>query len=284
MICDYLLTRFKQDDIDDSGMLDSIEFWNTLKSLNVGYTEDELQGIQAWVDYDGDGVISYAEVINELADSLIDIIESSGMTVEDKVAELWEQNRLDLEKLWDEYQNWAEQQDVGEVQDMSPSLTQYLKDSFEAFDVDRNGTLDSAEFWNILVTLLGLSDGDRAMMEHEWDDNNDGKITWEEALEEFNKIFRSKVNDKKDFWIGLVDRPTNKLFWFNVRDETSFWMTAEDEARFKEHLALGAGRSEVLAPAEVPSSLLSAKTKSFNGNMKSLREFKSIKKAMENDQ
>lgn len=165
LICDYLLTRFQQDDIDDSGMLNSNEFWNTLKSLNVGYTEDELAGIQAWVDYDGDGEISYAEVINELADSLIDIIEAQGQTVEDKVNELWEQNRIELARLWDEYQNWAEQQDVGTVQDMSPSLTQYLKDSFEAFDVDSNGTLDSNEFWNILVTVLGLSEGDRAMME-----------------------------------------------------------------------------------------------------------------------
>jgi Ca2+-binding EF-hand superfamily protein len=166
LICDYLLTRFQQDDIDDSGMLNSQEFWNTLRSLNVGYTEDELFGIQAWVDGDGDGEISYAEVVNELADSLIDIIESNGQTVEDKVNELWEQNRLELARLWDEYQNWAEQQDVGAVQEnMSPSLTQYLKDSFEAFDVDRNGTLDSNEFWNILVTLLGLSEGDRAMME-----------------------------------------------------------------------------------------------------------------------
>lgn len=166
LICDYLLTRFQQDDIDDSGMLNSNEFWNTLRSLNVGYTEDELLGIQAWVDYDGDGEISYAEVVNELADSLIDIIEGSGQTVEDKVNELWEQNRIELARLWDEYQNWAEQQDVGVVQqNMSPSLTQYLKDSFEAFDVDSNGTLDTNEFWNILVTVLGLSEGDRAMME-----------------------------------------------------------------------------------------------------------------------
>ena len=166
LICDYLLTRFQQDDIDDSGMLNSDEFWNTLRSLNVGYTEDELLGIQAWVDYDGDGEISYAEVINELADSLIDIIEGSGQTVEDKVNELWEQNRIELARLWDEYQNWAEHQDVGVVQEnISPSLTQYLKDSFEAFDVDNNGTLDSNEFWNILVTVLGLSEGDRAMME-----------------------------------------------------------------------------------------------------------------------
>ncbi len=68
-----------------------------------------------------------------------------------------------------------------------------------------------------------------------------------------------------------------------MRDETSFWMNAEDEERYKQSLALGEGRSEALAPAEVPSALLSAKTKSFQGNMRSLREFKSIKKAMETD-
>lgn len=84
--------------------------------------------------------------------------------------------------------------------------------------------------------------------------------------------------------IGLVDRPTNKFFWFNVRDETSFWMTPEDEERFKASLARKDGHREVLAPIDVPSALLMGKGTSFQGNIKSLREFKSIKKQMESDQ
>ena len=78
-----------------------------------------------------------------------------------------------------------------------------------------------------------------------------------------------------------MDRQTNKFFWFNVRDETSFWMTPEDEERFKESLSRKDGQREVLTPIEVPSALLIGKGTSFQGNMKSLREFKSIKKNME---
>jgi hypothetical protein len=41
-----------------------------------------------------------------------------------------------------------------------------------------------------------------ALTQNEWDDNNDGVISWEEALDEFNKIFKSKINDKRDHWVS----------------------------------------------------------------------------------
>lgn len=40
------------------------------------------------------------------------------------------------------------------------------------------------------------------LCQNEWDDNNDGVITWEEALDEFQKIFLSKINDKRDHWVS----------------------------------------------------------------------------------
>ena len=165
LICDYLLERFKQDDLDDSGTLDSAEFWTTLRHLNVGYTDEELAAIEKWVDYDGDGSITYAEVVNELADNLILVIEASGRTVEDKVAELWEQNKMELETLWNEYNDWQTRQEGAGEQDLSPSLIQYLKDSFDAFDIDKNGLLDIDEFWQILTTVLGLTEGDKALVQ-----------------------------------------------------------------------------------------------------------------------
>mmetsp|Transcript_10387 Transcript_10387/g.15790 ORF Transcript_10387/g.15790 Transcript_10387/m.15790 type:complete len:770 (+) Transcript_10387:118-2427(+) len=277
LICEYLLERFKQDDIDDSGTLDVTEFASTLKHLNVGYTDTEIEAIQKWVDYDEDGTITYAEVVNELADSLIDVIQGQGMTVEDKIAQLWEENAAELERLWGEYEAWAAENVIHE-ENLSPSLVTYLKDSFDAFDVDKNGTLNMDEFWHILTTVLGLTDGDRALMENEWDDNNDGSISWEEALEEFNKIFRSKINDKRDHWIGLVDKATNNLFWFNLRDETSFWMNEEDQEKYRAVIANGKASEEVMAPAEIPSALSMKSTKSFRDNLKGLREYKSMRK------
>ena len=55
-------------------------------------------------------------------------------------------------------------------------------------------------------------------------------------------------------------------------------MCPEDEAKYKECISLGAGRQVSLAPMEVPSALISSKNMSFDNNMRSLREFKSIKK------
>jgi hypothetical protein len=131
----------------------------------VGYSDAELAAIEQWVDFDGDGVITYAEVVNELADNLIEAIESSGRTVEDKVAELWEKNRQELEALWSEYNNWQLGQEGMGEEHLSPNLVQYLKDSFDTFDVDKNGTLNNDEFWHVLTTVLGLTEGDKALMQ-----------------------------------------------------------------------------------------------------------------------
>ncbi|CAE7449224.1 unnamed protein product [Symbiodinium microadriaticum] len=223
LICEYLLERFKQDDLDDSGTLDSGEFWTTLKHLKVGYTDEELSAIEQWVDYDG----------------------ASGRTVEDKVVELWEENRLELEALWSEYNDWQLTQEGMGEESLSPSLIQYLKDSFDAFDVDKNGSLNNDEFWHILTTVLGLTEGDKALMQ-----------------------------------IGLVDKASGNLFWYNLRDETSFWMTEADQEAYRAFLAGETDGNRKLAPETVPSAL-STKSKSFkDGNIKALREFKSVKKGL----
>lgn len=38
--------------------------------------------------------------------------------------------------------------------------------------------------------------------------------------------------------IGLVDKSSKKLFWYNLRDEQSFWMTPEDQERYKAEITL----------------------------------------------
>ena len=40
-----------------------------------------------------------------------------------------------------------------------------------------------------------------AVVQMEWDDNKDGLISWEEALQEFNKIFLTMKNDSRDHWV-----------------------------------------------------------------------------------
>ena len=37
---------------------------------------------------------------------------------------------------------------------LSPTLVQYLKDSFQAYDLDDNGSLNKEEFWRVLSVVL----------------------------------------------------------------------------------------------------------------------------------
>lgn len=43
-VCEFLSQSFKLFDRDRSGYLESAEFWNALRSFNLGYTEDEIGG------------------------------------------------------------------------------------------------------------------------------------------------------------------------------------------------------------------------------------------------
>lgn len=38
-------------------------------------------------------------------------------------------------------------------------------------------------------------------LQERWDADKDGSISWDEALHEFNNIFRSMINSKKDHWV-----------------------------------------------------------------------------------
>jgi hypothetical protein len=195
------------------------------------------------VDVDKDGHISYEEVARELAESIVATIEErgDGVTVDDKVREI----RVLCEKK-DAATSAATAataggggESSGDEKNIAPDIIAYLKDTFDAVDVDKNGTLDTTEFWNILVSVLQLTEGDKQILsvpssfasslppspflslsfsshfslssadlwldwvgQMEWDDNNDGKISWVEALDEFGKIFRSFMNDNRDHWVS----------------------------------------------------------------------------------
>lgn len=111
----------------------------------------------------------------------------------------------------------------------------------------------------------------------EWDDNKDGKISWIEALDEFSKIFHGIVKDNRDHWvkiliylfisyhlsliiyhyylqIGLVDKTSQKYFWYNIKNDTSYWMTEEDESYFKSLISQGINREEEIKPLSIPQN------------------------------
>ena len=70
-------------------------------------------------------------------------------------------------------------------------------------------------------------------MKVSWDIDSDGSLAWEEALPHFLEIFQCMVSDERDHWLGLVDRESGYLFWYNLRDGSSAWMTDEDQVAYK---------------------------------------------------
>jgi hypothetical protein len=143
-VCNFLSEMFVVFDKDKSGFLESSEFWNILRSLDLGFSDEEIAGMAQWTDWDCDGSISYEEVVNELADSLITIIEGRGGDVISELSKISARVR-------------KEQEDIDHMENkggLSPTLVQYLKDSFEAYDVDDNGGLGPDEFWKVLNVIL----------------------------------------------------------------------------------------------------------------------------------
>lgn len=133
--------------------------------MNVGYSEQEIKDLQAWVDVDKDDHITYEEVVGELAESIVATIEErgGGISVDDKVREI----RVACESK--DAANRVEAAGKSEgnsdgVKNIAPDIITYLKDTFEAVDVDKNGTLDPTEFWNILVSVLQLTEGDKQIL------------------------------------------------------------------------------------------------------------------------
>lgn len=141
--------------------VDALEFWNILTSLNVGYSEQEIKDLQEWIDSDKDDHITYDEVVVELAESIVSTIEErSGMSVDDKVREI----REACTERFAAAATAAASQTSSTDQNLAPDIITYLKDTFDAVDTDKNGTLDAAEFWNILVSVLQLTEGDKQIL------------------------------------------------------------------------------------------------------------------------
>jgi len=249
---EYLKERFTIEDEDDSGYLDLSEFSHVMENMNVGFTSDEINNIFKWIDADGNGELSYDECLVELADCCINAIlnRCDGKSIPEVIDALNIKHQTDYDDFATGYADTATEEEP--TSDLSPSLEGYLKDMFMAADVDNSGQLDPTEFFNVLHTVFNMTDGDKEFLSANWDDNNDGLISWAEALDEFGKIFTRIRDARSDYWIALIDKPTGRFFWFNVRDEHSFWMQPDDEANYQRLISEGLERTEPIKPLNVP--------------------------------
>jgi Ca2+-binding EF-hand superfamily protein len=254
-----------------------------MDNMNVGFTNDEIKNIMAWIDADGNGELSYDECLVELADCCINAIlnRCEGKSVPEVIDALNIKHQTDYDTF--SSQHSSEKALEGEVlsSDLSPSLEGYLKDMFQAADVDNSGQLDPTEFFNVLHTVFNMTDGDKEFLSANWDDNGDGLISWSEALDEFNKIFTRLRDARSDYWIALLDKPSGRFFWFNVRDEHSFWMQPDDEANYQRLISEGLERTEPIKPMNVPKKAANTSGKLSAREIRVLQKKKAKQKRLD---
>ena len=65
------------------------------------------------------------------------------------------------------------------------------------------------------------------------------------------EIFDYMISDERDHWLGLVDRESGYLFWYNLRDDSSQWMSEEDQIAYKAGFRLNP-ENLVIGPGDVP--------------------------------
>jgi Ca2+-binding EF-hand superfamily protein len=238
MVQEYLLEMIKIEDYDNSGVLDDNDLWLILTDMELGYTEEELAAFSGWyvstmfvlvlfsphltsphlnvnicccflcfcrIDVDSDGQIDYNEILRELTDDVVQVIEDVGhISVSEKLADLRQQRENKFKKLnisLNEGGHAAAAASSSSAPPLPPSLMDYLKDTFNEVDTDHSGTLNIHELNNILHTVLANSEGDKELLSIDWDKDNDGAVSWDEASKAFAEIFDKYINSKNDYWV-----------------------------------------------------------------------------------
>ena len=65
------------------------------------------------------------------------------------------------------------------------------------------------------------------------DKDGDRMVTWTEAIQPFTDLILSLTSDQRDHWIGLVDKESEYLFWYNLKDGNSIWMNSDDQEAYR---------------------------------------------------
>jgi Ca2+-binding EF-hand superfamily protein len=159
--------------------------------------------MKEFCDWDNDGCISFEEVSGEMTDSIINAIENNinnGLNVSENIEKLTEMEYQVLNENIIEDDTNIPLSDVEKK--LPPDLIQYIHDSFDTYDINKNGSINRTEFWQLINSMnLGLTDGDFESIREQWDHNNDGEIDWKEASIQFNNILIKLAADHRDHWV-----------------------------------------------------------------------------------
>ena len=261
LISTFLNARFHEFDTNNSGSLPSDVFWqffDGLPLIQLGFTVDEAEAMKSWVDWEHDGYVNFEEIHEELADSIVESLGGVGKGVRATIAELMKSLPASAQAFGGD--------DAGRL---APDLVDYLQTTFEAYDLQKTGMLDYEEFWQLVQAMnLGVTAADYEQIQAQWDGNKDGQISWSEAIVQLDKLLGDMIVDGQDHWIGLVDKESGALFWYNIADGVSQWMDEDDQNNFRAHtseevLAAEAAAAEALAAAQAkPKNPMAIKRRS----------------------
>jgi Ca2+-binding EF-hand superfamily protein len=168
----YLKLKFRELDSTKSGFIseDSIpEYIESLELVKMGFTDEEEEGVKSWIGADYDGLLSLDGALAELTDMMMSAIDSQRHTSGDNnglIIQLMTASVTNADGAVSPTKskiNWKSKS--FSTDDPSPTippdLEKYLRDSFEAYDLDKNGVLDEVEFFELITVLnLGLEEAD----------------------------------------------------------------------------------------------------------------------------
>lgn len=247
----YIITVFQSADIDAPyGVLDEEVFWATFNKMPLtefGMTPDEIACARDWSDWVGlNGRVVYADCAEEMADTLINVIENpdlgtTGDSVRDVITEYTDKFVAKQAEIAANNTSTTDAVATEGVEEIDvkacPDLLEYLHLSFSAhkLTLEQGDSISFVDFYMVLEMLnLGLSQGDMTQIVKRADHDADNVIAWKEALPELCNIIHDMCSDSRDHWLGLMDPQSNAGYWYNVRDRSSQWMGEEDNAYFHE--------------------------------------------------
>eukprot|EP00656_Telonema_subtile_P056734 TRINITY_DN9142_c0_g8_i1.p1 TRINITY_DN9142_c0_g8~~TRINITY_DN9142_c0_g8_i1.p1 ORF type:complete len:1064 (+),score=417.22 TRINITY_DN9142_c0_g8_i1:39-3230(+) len=159
---------FRQADVNNSGSLDSREFLQLLRACNLSLSRSAVRRIMEEADINDDGTIQFEEFVPVM----VDIIQSMQALEEAAVLD-----QAEDQEAWEAAQKWIlEGMTVEELEEAA-------LDIFQAYDADKSGSLERAEFLECIRAMdLGVTRKEILFIMAEADTNHDGMISYEEFL------------------------------------------------------------------------------------------------------
>eukprot|EP01038_Epipyxis_sp_PR26KG_P008342 gene8342-11285_t len=238
------------DEVEPSCELKGDQFWSILKKLPLtiaGFSEEEIDSMRDWVDWEHEGVVLYDEVLFELADSVVQAIESKTEGSNDVheclglMQDELDRNDKDTAQLTKSAKRTADFLVVKSPNNSSrrkrrPSMTQvipsfllqYLFDTMEALDLNNNGKLDEGELQVVLTSIgnMGMDNPPTPGLFLK-DAEEPGHPTFREVARGFAKIIVDLMTTGEDRYLCLIDKESGAWFWYNIRDGTTQWAASD---------------------------------------------------------